>query len=71
VPSVDIEKQIFEQLEKKDVIPIGTIFLNTKISESNLLGNVPDDSKAKDEIRCIIRCLLDLTIEKTNNTANA
>jgi CO dehydrogenase nickel-insertion accessory protein CooC1 len=71
VPSVEIERQILKQLEQKEVKPIGTVYLDPKISEANFLGKVLGDSGAKEEVRKITHCLLDLTSEKTNSPKDA
>jgi CO dehydrogenase maturation factor len=59
IPSEEIEIKILEQLEKKEIKPIGTVHLDSQISEANFQGEALGDSQAKVEIRQIVLRLLD------------
>jgi len=59
IPSEKIEKKIIEELEKKKVKAIGTIYLDSHISEAGLAGEtIPDDSKAEEETKKLTELLL-------------
>jgi CO dehydrogenase maturation factor len=59
IPSKDIESQILEQLSKKEIRPIGTMHLDSQISEANFLGKALGSLEGKEEIRQIMVKLLD------------
>ena len=59
IPSEKIEKKIIEELEKRKIKTIGTIYLDPQISEAGLTGEtIPDDSKAEEETKKFTELLL-------------
>jgi CO dehydrogenase maturation factor len=58
VPSEEIEKHILEELGKKEIISIGTVFMDPRIYDAGLRGGTPGDSDATRAVLGIARCLL-------------
>jgi CO dehydrogenase maturation factor len=58
VPSEEIEKHILEELGKKGIMSIGTVFLDPRIFDASLRGDTPGDSDAMRAVLGISRCLL-------------
>jgi len=59
IPSKDTEDKILEQLLEKEIRHIGTVHLNSQISEANFQGKALIGLQENDEIRQIVRRLLD------------
>ncbi|MFC1821762.1 P-loop NTPase [Thermodesulfobacteriota bacterium] len=58
IPSGKIESATKTELLKKDVWPIGTIFLDQKITEDSFLGKPVGESQAKEDMKKIVNRLL-------------
>lgn len=58
VPSENTRQRMIEELNKKNIKIIGTIYYDPQVSEAGFEGRAPDDSKATDDVRDIIRRLL-------------
>jgi CO dehydrogenase maturation factor len=59
VPSEKVRQRMLEELEKKKISPIGTVYFNDEVNEAGFEGAALGDSKAKDDVRAIIDRLLD------------
>jgi CO dehydrogenase maturation factor len=58
VPSRKIESSMKTELLKKDVRPLGTIFMDSQIMEKSFEGKPIGDSKAKEDMKKVVRRLL-------------
>ncbi len=61
IPSKKVERKILEEIEKKELISIGTMYLDSRISEANFQDRALGDSNAKKNVEKIIRALFDET----------
>ena len=59
VPSEKIEARIREELDKKKIKPIGTVYFDLQINEAGFEGKTLGDSRAKEDVKRITRLLLD------------
>jgi len=59
IPSENIRQRIIEELNKKNIKSIGTIYLDTQVSEAGFEGTALGDSKATEDMKGIINLLLD------------
>ncbi|MFC1939349.1 P-loop NTPase [Chloroflexota bacterium] len=59
IPSERVEVKIIEELKKKGIKSIGTIYYDAQVSEAGFEGRVLGDSKAKQEVWRITRRLFD------------
>jgi CO dehydrogenase maturation factor len=62
ISSEEVERKILKELEKKEIMSIGTVYLDPRVSEANFEGKALSDSTAKEEIKKITRSLLDESI---------
>jgi len=58
VPSKNAEERILEELDKKGVTPIGTVYYDPQISEACFEGRALGDCQAVEDIKSIVRSLL-------------
>jgi CO dehydrogenase maturation factor len=58
VPSDNVRQKMTQELNKRNVKIIGTIYYNPQVSEAGFEGRAPDDSKAKEDAQKIIKQLL-------------
>lgn len=58
IPSGKIESSMKKELLKKDVWPLGTIFMDSQIMEKSFEGKPIGDSKAKEDMKKVVRRLL-------------
>jgi CO dehydrogenase nickel-insertion accessory protein CooC1 len=49
---------MIEELNKRSIKTIGTVYYDPQISEAGFEGRAPGDSKALDDVRAIIKQLL-------------
>jgi CO dehydrogenase maturation factor len=61
IPSEKAEKKILEELEKREILPIGTVYLDPVVSEASFEGRALGDSRAKEQMKAIARSLFDET----------
>lgn len=61
VPSEKTKERMIEELEKRKIKSLGTIFFDLALNEAGFEGNVPDDSEAKRNVQTIIEQLLNET----------
>jgi CO dehydrogenase maturation factor len=59
VPSDNARQRMTEELNKRNIKTIGTIYYDPQVSEAGFEGRAPGDSKAMEDARGIIRQLLD------------
>jgi CO dehydrogenase maturation factor len=59
IPSEKAERKILDELEKRDILPIGTVYLDSTISEASFEGKALGDSNAKESMKKIVRALFD------------
>ena len=58
VPSDNTRQRMIEELNKRSIRTIGTVYYDPQISEAGFEGRAPGDSKAMDDVRGIIKQLL-------------
>lgn len=59
VPSDNARQRMIEELNKRNIKTIGTIYYDPQVSEAGFEGRAPGDSKATEDVRGIIRLMLD------------
>jgi CO dehydrogenase maturation factor len=59
ISSEETERKILKELEKKEVLSIGTVHLDPRIQAANFEGKALGDSNAKEDIKKILQRLLD------------
>jgi CO dehydrogenase maturation factor len=59
VPSENVRQRMIDELNKRNIKTIGTIYYDPQVSEAGFEGRAPDDSKAMEDVRGIIRRMLD------------
>jgi len=59
VPSDVTKQRMMDELNKKGIKIIGTVHYDPKISEAGFEGRVPGESKAMEDVRSIVKQLLD------------
>ena len=59
VPSEQIRQRMIEELNKKNIKYIGTVYFDPQLSEAGFEGTALGDSKAKGDMKRIINLLLD------------
>lgn len=59
IPSEKAERKILEELEKRDIMSIGAVYLDSEISEASFEGKALGDSNAKESMKKIVRSLFD------------
>jgi len=59
VPSEKVVRKMIEELDKKNIETIGTVYYDTEVSEAGFEGRVPVNSKATNEVKEIASRLLD------------
>jgi CO dehydrogenase maturation factor len=59
VPSDNTGQRMIEELNKRKIKVIGTVYYDPQVSEAGFEGRAPDDSKAMEDVREIIRRMLD------------
>lgn len=59
VPSEKIKMRIIEELDKRKVTSIGTVYFDPQVNEAGFEGKPIADSSAKEDVRRIARLLLD------------
>jgi CO dehydrogenase maturation factor len=59
VPSDNARQRMIEELNKRNIKTIGTIYYDPQVSEAGFEGRAPGDSKATEDVRGIIRQMLD------------
>ncbi len=59
IPSKKVGGKIAAELDKKKIKSIGTVYFDTQVNEAGFEGTALGDSGAKEEIKKIIRLLLD------------
>ncbi|MCJ7744635.1 MAG: P-loop NTPase [Dehalococcoidales bacterium] len=59
VPSDNTGQRMIEELNKRKIKVIGTVYYDPQVSEAGFEGRAPDDSKAMEDVRGIIRRMLD------------
>lgn len=58
VPSQQTSQRMNEELDKRNIRAIGTVYLDPLISEAGFEGRAPGDSMAKEAVRAILKQLL-------------
>jgi CO dehydrogenase nickel-insertion accessory protein CooC1 len=59
ISTEQVERKILSELEKKEIRSIGSIYLDPLINEANFEGKALSDSSAKEDVRKILRRLLE------------
>jgi len=59
VPSEKTQQKMIEELEKKGVKTLGTIYYDPELNEAGFLGTPPNNSKATEDMKAILKLLLD------------
>jgi CO dehydrogenase maturation factor len=59
ISTEQVEKRILNELEKKEIMSIGSIYLDPLVNEANFEGKALSDSLAKEDVRKILRRLLE------------
>jgi len=58
VPSDNTRQKMIDELNKRSIRTIGTVYYDPQISEAGFEGRAPGDSKAMDDVKVIIKQLL-------------
>ncbi|MFC1825091.1 P-loop NTPase [Thermodesulfobacteriota bacterium] len=58
IPNEEIEKKIRDKLREKNIDSLGTIYYNLEVNEAGFEGYAIGDSQAKEDMRSIVRTLL-------------
>ena len=59
IPSEKVEQKILEELEKREIVSIGTVYLDSEVSEASFEGKALGDSLAKESMKKIVLSLFD------------
>jgi CO dehydrogenase maturation factor len=59
VPSENTRQRMLDELKKKNIEIIGTIYYDPQVSEAGFEGKAPGNSKAKKDMQGIVKQLLD------------
>jgi CO dehydrogenase maturation factor len=58
VPTEKVRQKLTEELDKKKIRAIGTVYFNDDVNEAGFEGTALGDSKAKDDVKAIVDLLL-------------
>ena len=61
VPSGEMEQDMLKELKRREVPVVGSVAADARIGEANFRGEALGESKAKEDVRRIVRSLLELS----------